>query len=204
MNTIGEPIYKVWDASVKYEKPNELMLSANYESTDARLFLYSPNMFYNRMNAEIYRFNFSYNIQNLALVKSYYQYFELSDKNKGNDFMFRLGKRFLSFGMFGYEYFFSDYAANSIFYYSPQDFYTHSIWSEYDYEYQKEWKLKFGGKIGYAPVVDYVIGEIFGEVIYNPFQNLAVSARATYGNSFRYGLGYQSFNGSLTAYWNVF
>lgn len=204
MNTLGEPNYKVWDATIKYEIQNELLLSANYENTDARLFLYSPNMFYNRMKAEIYRFNISYNIKNLALIKSYYQYFELSDNNKGNDFMLRIGKRFLTYGMFGYEYYFSDYAASSVFYYSPQDYDTHSIWGEYDYEYMKDWKFKFGGKIGYAPDVDFIIGEIFGEAIYNPFQNLVISARATYGNSFRYGTGYQSFNGSLTAYWNIF
>lgn len=204
MNTLGEPNYRVWDATLKFEKPNELLLSANFENTDARLFLYSPNMFYNRMTADVYRFNFAYNVKNLALIKAYYQYFELSDINKGNDFMLRLGKRFLNFGMFGYEYYFSDYAANSVYYYSPQDYDTHSLWAEYDYEYQKELKFKVGGKIGYAPDVDYIISEIFGEAVYNPFQNLIISARATYGNSFRYGSGYRSFSGSLTAYWNIF
>ncbi|KAF0151173.1 MAG: tetratricopeptide TPR2 [Ignavibacteria bacterium] len=204
MNTPGEPNYRVWDATIKYEKQNEILLSANFENTDARLFLYSPNMFYNRMTADVYRLNFYYNVKNLALFKTYYQYFNLSDRNKGNDFIVRLGRRFLSFGMFGYEYFFSDYAANSVYYYSPQDYATHSIWTEYDYEYKKEWKFKAGGKIGYAPAVDFVISEIFGEAVYNPIQNLIISATATYGNSFRYGSGYRSFNGALSAYWNLF
>lgn len=204
MNTIGEPNYRVWDAALKYDKPNEILISANFEKADARLFLYSPNMLYNRMTADVYRFNFYYNVKNLALFKTYYQYFELSDRNKGNDLMLRLGRRFTNYGIFGYEYFFSDYAANSVYYYAPQDFATHSIWAEYEYEYRKEWKIKAGGKIGYAPAVDFIISEIFGEAVYNPFQNLIITARTGYGNSFRYGSGYRSFNGAISAYWNLF
>ena len=202
--TLGEPNYRIWDATIRYEKPEELSLSANFENTDARLFLYSPFMFYNRMTADIYRINAQYIYKNLAMVRGDYQYFQLSDKNKGNVFIVKFGRRFLSYGFFGYEYYFTDFAFVSKLYYSPQDYDTHSIWAEYDYAYQKEWKFKAGGKIGYAPDVDFIISEIFGEVVYNPFQNLVISTRVTYGNSFRYGSGYRSFNSSLTAYWRVF
>ncbi|KAF0217314.1 MAG: tetratricopeptide [Ignavibacteria bacterium] len=202
--TLGEPNYRIWDAVLRYEKPNELSLSVNFENTDARLFLYSPFMFYNRMTADIYRINASYTYQNMAMLRGDYQYFQLSDKNKGNVFIIKFGRRFLSYGFFGYEYYFTDYAFVSKLYYSPQDYDTHSIWAEYDFSYQKELKFKTGGKIGYAPDVDYIIGEIFGEAVYNPIQNIVISARVTYGNSFRYGSGYRSFNSSLTAYWSVF
>ncbi|MFA7421891.1 MAG: tetratricopeptide repeat protein, partial [Melioribacteraceae bacterium] len=185
--TLGEPNYQIWDVTLRYEKPEEFSLVGSYENTDARLFLYSPNMFYNRMKADVYRINGFYNYKNLALVKGSYQYFHLGDGNEGNDFMIRFGRRFFSYGFFGYEYFFSDYAANSVYYYSPQDYDTHSIWAEYDFAFPKEWKFKVGGKIGYAPDADFIISEIFGEAVYNPFQNLIISTRITYGNSFRYG-----------------
>ncbi|MDP3581085.1 MAG: tetratricopeptide repeat protein, partial [Ignavibacteria bacterium] len=33
--TLGEPNYRIWDATIRYEKPEELSLSANFENTDA-------------------------------------------------------------------------------------------------------------------------------------------------------------------------
>lgn len=204
LTTLGEPDYRIWDAVLRYEKPEELTFSAGFENTDARLFLYSPNMLFNRITADVYRLNGAYILKNMALIKFYYQYFELSDRNKGNDFTLRLGRRFLNYGFFGYEYYFSDYAASSVYYYSPQDYDTHSIWGEYDYSDSKEWKYKAGGKIGYAPDVDFVISEVFGEAVFNPYQSLIISARAAYSNSFRYGSGYRSFNVSLTAFWRLF
>ncbi|MCX7875342.1 MAG: tetratricopeptide repeat protein [Melioribacteraceae bacterium] len=204
LNTFGEPNYEVWDAQIRYQIPDELNLSFSYDNTDARIFFYSPYLLYTRLKADVYRFNYWYNYKNIMRIYGYYNYFELSDNNKGNDFQLRLGKKFLNLVMLGYEYMFSDYKYISQLYYSPQNFDTHSLWAEYEYLYKKDWKFKVGGKIGYAPDVDFIISEIFGEANYNPITNILLNGRIGYTNSFRFGTGYKSFNISLSAYIAVF
>jgi tetratricopeptide (TPR) repeat protein len=204
LTSLGEPTYNLWDVSLKLENPNLYSIIASYENTDARLYLYSPNMIFNRIVAEVYRFNGYYNYKDFAKISVYYNYFQFDDGNKGNDLQLRIGRRFFKYGMFGYEYFFSDTKFISAYYYSPQDFSAHSIWAESDYTLNKEWKFKAGGKIGYVPQSDFIISELFGEANYNPFSSLIISARLGYGNSFRYESAYRSVNASLSAYWGVF
>lgn len=204
MATIGEPNYRIWDAQIRYQIPDELNLSLSFDNTDSRIFLYSPFLMLTRLSADVYRFNYWYNYKNILRIYGYYDYFELSDKNKGNDFQFRVGKKFLNLLMFGYEYMFSDYKDESPLYYSPQNFDTHSFWGEFEYLYKKDWKFKVGGKIGYAPKVDFLLSEIFGEANYNPIQNIILNGRIGYSNSFRYGTGYRSFNISFSAYVGIF
>lgn len=204
LNTLGEPNYNVWDAQIRYQIPDELNLSFSYDNTDARVFFYSPYLLFTRIKADVYRFNYWYNFKNILRIYGFYNYFELSDNNKGNDFQIRIGKRFINLVMLGYEYMFSDYQDISPLYYSPQNYDTHSLWAEYEYIYKKDWKFKAGGKIGYAPDVDFIISEIFGEANYNPISNVILNGRIGYTNSFRFGSGYKSFNISFSAYIAVF
>lgn len=202
--TLGEPNYRIWDAQIRYQIPDELNLSLSFDNTDARVFLYSPYLMLTRLSADVYRFNYWYNYKNILRIYGYYNYFELSDKNRGNDFQIRVGKKFLNLIMLGYEYMFSDYQDISPLYYSPQNFDTHSIWAEYEYLYKKDWKFKVGGKIGYAPKVDFLLSDIFGEATYNPIQNIIINGRISYSNSFRYGTGYRSISLTFSAYIGIF
>ncbi|MDF1610709.1 tetratricopeptide repeat protein [Stygiobacter electus] len=204
LNTLGEPNYNVWDAQIRYQIPDELNLSFSYDNTDPRIFFYSPYLLNTRIKADVYRFNYWYNYKNILRIYGFYNYFELSDNNKGNDFQIRIGKRFLNLIVFGYEYMFSDYQDISPLYYSPQNYDTHSLWAEYDYIYKKDWKFKIGGKVGYSPDIDFIISEGFGEVNYNPVTNVILYGRVGYTNSFRFGTGYRSLNISFSAYISVF
>jgi len=88
-------------------------------------------------------------------------------------------------------------------YYSPQNFDSHSIWGELNWEFKKL-KLKAGGKIGYVPKVDFIISELFGEAVYNPILSLTVTAHLAIGNSFRYDSSYKNLTASIFAYWAVY
>lgn len=203
LNIYGEPDREIGDVSLKYEQPNEFSVILSYENNDARMILYSPNLISFRISANYYRLNAFYNYRNLLRFSCYYNYFNLSDNNEGNDLQIRMGKRFLENGIFGYEYYFSDFAFISSFYYSPQNFDSHSLWTEWNWAYKK-YKIRVGGKIGYVPSVDFIISEIFGEVTYNPIASLILTGRLGYGNSFRYDSSYKNYSGSILAYWGVF
>jgi hypothetical protein len=137
-------------------------------------------------------------------LSGFYSFYDLSDGNLGNDLQIRLGKQFFKDGMFGYEYYFSDWKFISQFYYSPQDFSSHSIWSEWYWSLEKELFGKLGGKIGYVPDVDFVIGEAFFEVNLKPVKALNLLGRIGYTSSYRYTYAYNSFTASVSAYWSLY
>ncbi|MEW6195930.1 MAG: tetratricopeptide repeat protein [Bacteroidota bacterium] len=204
LNIPGEPNKAVGDLTFRIEEPNRFSLVGYYENNDARLLLYSPNMLFTRLKSQLYRFSGYYQHRDVMRLSVTYSYYNISDNNEGNDIQFRLGRKFFDNGMFGYEYFFSDYAFVSQYYYSPQNFSSHSIWGEYIYNPDESLKAKFGGKIGYVPDVDFILSEVFGEVTYYPFKLLNITARLGLSNSFRYDSSYKSLNASISAYWSVF
>ncbi len=203
LNNYGEPDRRIGDILLKYELPDELSLLFSYENNDARMILYSGTLIPSRINANYYRFLGTYNSPNFVKASGYYTYFNLGDNNKGNDLQFSLGRKFLENGWFGYEYFFSDFAFISPFYYTPQNFVSHSLWTEWNLTYKKI-LFKVSGKIGFVPSVDFIVSEIFGEATYNPIANLYLSGRLSYGNSFRYDSSYKNYFASITAYWGIF
>jgi tetratricopeptide (TPR) repeat protein len=204
LSILGENRKWIGDLVIKAEIPDVFSLSAYYDNNDARLLLYSPTLIYTRYKAELYRISGYYQHRNVLRLSSIYSYYELSDKNKGNDFTIRIGRMFFERGFFGYEFFFSDFAFISPIYYSPQDFISHSIWGEYSWQFDKNFKFKIGGKVGYVPDVDFVVSEIFGDINYNPFLSLNINARIGYSNSFRYDTGYRAFSGAISAYWSIY
>ncbi|MBU0474687.1 MAG: tetratricopeptide repeat protein [Bacteroidetes bacterium] len=182
---------------------SDLILSVGYKDTDARLVLFSPKLI--NISADIYLYYFSgnYRYKNKYKFLLFYQYFNISDGNLANDFRFRLGKAFQENIFWGYEYFFSDFGFSSVTYYSPQEFSTHSIWLDYEYKKVKNLDLIFGGEIGYAPSVDFIVGNIYADASYKVLENLLINGRATYGNSYRFNSSYQFISIFISAYWSI-
>ena len=204
LQPLGESNKKIYDGLVKYERQQELLLQLSYENNDARIFFYSPALLYKRFSTDMYRFTGYYDYKNLVRFSGSYNYYKISDGNEGNDLQFRFGKRFFSSGFVGYEYYFSNYAFVSPIYYSPKNFESHSLWTEWKWLPEKRLKVKIGGKIGYVPAVDFVISEIYCEATYNLLSSLMITCHLGYGNSFRYDSSYKSFAASIFAYWGVF
>ena len=204
LNYTYEPNRKIGDITLRYQKPEEALVSFTYENNDARVVLFSPNIFYKRFNIDIYRANLAYMYKNDFKLLLNYNYYNIGDGNEGNDIQIRFGKKFLVNGMFGYEYYFSDYKFISPYYYSPQYFDSHSLWTEWNFHFKNYLKLTVGGKIGYVPKLDFIIGDVFAEAKYNPFSNLIISGRITYSNSYRYDYSYKSFSALLTVFWGIY
>lgn len=204
LNYTGELNRRIGDLTLQYQKPDEALVSFSYENNDARMVLYSPNILYTRFNINIYRANLYYNYKTEVKLLLKYNFYDIGDGNLGNDIQIRLGKKFLEYGMFGYEYYFSDFKFISPYYYSPQNFDSHSLWAEGNWFFKNNLKITVGGKIGYVPMLDFIIGEVFSEIKYNPFLNLIISGRLGYSNSYRYDYSYKSFSAMVTVFWGIY
>ncbi len=199
----GELNKSIADITFKYETENDLSAILSVGNDDLRMTDYSSNLIMSRINIDYYSMNLIYNYNELFKISGAYKYFRLSDGNEGNDFQIRLGRKFFDDGIFGYEYFFSDYAFISARYYSPQNYDSHCLWGEWNWTLTNL-KLKVAGKIGYVPFADYIIEEISGEAVYDLISNLSIEGKIGYGNNSRYGNSYKNISASLNAYWRVF
>lgn len=199
----GEPDKSIGDITLKYDDENDFSALLSFENNDARMTLYSSNLIMSRINIDYYRLNLIYNYNEVLKLSGFYNYFRLDDGNEGNDFQIRLGRKFFEDGIFGYEYFFSDYAFTSVRYYSPQNYDSHCLWGEWNWTL-RNLKLKAGGKIGYVPSADFTLEEISCEAVYNPIVSLTIVGKIGYGNNSRYGDSYKNITASLNAFWVVF
>lgn len=202
LNIYGEPIKNIGNASVKYEK-DKFSLSVYYENNDARLLLYSPFLINIRLKSEMYRLNSFFQYKDQLRLDVNYNYYNISDKNEGNDFQFRVGRKFIENSMFGYEYYFSDFAFISPYYYSPQNFVSHSLWGEYKIITTQEIKTKIFGKLGYFPAADFIISEFYVDINYYPFKIFIINGRIGFSNSYRFDSNYKSFSTSFSLYWSL-
>lgn len=203
LNIFGEPDKRIGNISFRYQQPEEFSLTLAFENNDARMILYSPYINNIRINANYFRLFTHYDYRNEVNLAGNYSYFNLGDRNEGNDLQLRLGKKFLENVVFGYEYYFTDYAYISPNYYSPQNFNSHSIWAGWNVTHQ-QYKFKLDAKIGYSPSIVFILSEVFGEITYNPIGSLHLTGRLGYSNSFKFDSGYKSYSASLIAYWGLF
>jgi len=204
LNTSGEVKRKVGDVAIRFEEQDYYSISLYYENNDARLLLYSPSLINIRFSSDLYRLSGTYTYRDAFKVAAHYSYYSLSDANYGNDFQFRLGRKFFPNAYLGYEYYFSDFAFVSPYYYSPQDFDSHSLWGEYFWQPELNLKIKLGGKIGYVTAADFIISEAFAELNYKPFNILMLNGRIGFSNSFRYDSSYKSLSAYITAYLSIY
>ncbi len=208
-----------YEASVKYKYEKKIEISGYYIRRDAGLILYSPGLINinQRYYVSMYRLNWLYEHKSGFLIKGYFSYLSVTDGNAGNYFMFRLGKRFGEYTTAGYEYYFANFRYDMSlysnpnfentghhYYYSPQEFITHSIWGEYKLQEGEQWDILVGGKFGYVPSSAFLIFEGFGKVEYRPFKRLILTAQLNAGNSMRDIEGYRSISGYISAYWNFY
>jgi hypothetical protein len=103
----------------------------------------------------------------------------------------------------GYEYLYSNYKQKSVFYYSPRNFESHSLWLENDLDKQDKLKVSIGGKIGLIPQSSLISLEGHISALYKLFNGLSISGRISVGSASRDNSSYRYFSGSLSAYWSV-
>ncbi|PJA97895.1 MAG: hypothetical protein CO128_10135 [Ignavibacteriales bacterium CG_4_9_14_3_um_filter_30_11] len=193
------------DVVFKAEDPKEYSLVVGYENNDARVILLSPNLIgFTNYSVDIYTINGLYMPSSEVKLSGFYHYGSISDGNLFNDLQLRIGKKFYKNTYIGYEYAYSNYKFVNILYYSPQNYDSHSIWGEWNAKNTPKLRLNIGGKIGYAPSVNYILREAYGEIYYQPVPYFTINGRIGGSSSFREGSGYNSLFVALSAYWSFY
>ncbi|MBU1101368.1 MAG: tetratricopeptide repeat protein [Bacteroidetes bacterium] len=205
-NTLNETKKNIYYLTAQYvvKEKNKLNISAGIEHTDARIILYSPGLMNVNLNIDVFRFNSEYVHKDLVKIALRYNYYSITDGNRGNDLNLRIGKRFLDQGFFGYEYYFVDYSTRQTNYYSPQNVESHSLWGDWELEDKDKLKITLGGKLGYYPSFDNILNEIYAQAQYIPYKSLTINGRVSMGSSYRFDSSYNSYSISLSAYWNIY
>ncbi|NUN07936.1 MAG: hypothetical protein HUU54_02050 [Ignavibacteriaceae bacterium] len=197
-------IRKVSDFGIRYFFDKHNNLSYTFENTDAAIVLYSARLGFQNINANFHRFFWNFRTKNMLYITGFYNFLQLNDGNSGKDMQLRIGRKFDYDILGGYEYLSTDYARYSAYYYSPQDFSAHSIWAEWEQKYDSTLTYTLGAKAGYIPASDFFIREVSAAAIYQPFKVLFISARISYGGTYRYDGSYEFLSAYVLAYWNVF
>ncbi len=198
----------VSDITLKYENKDHFSVAGLYDHTDAALILYSPSLVYYdiatdyRILSDLYKLLFYYFPRKELKFSGYYQFLDLTDGNLGNDLQLRVGKLFEWDIWAGYEYFYSNYARKSKFYYSPSDFESHSLWLDWIVQNDETLEVDINGKVGYVPASDFLVREVGAGITYKPMKNLAITGKITLGSTYRYDTSYRFISSSIYAYWS--
>ncbi len=199
------------EANLRVEKKDKFHVQGTYINSDAALILYSPYLIdlapgNSRFGASLYKLDGSLRHSSGLIFSGYFQYVSVSDNNEGNDLQFRIGKYFDTNLVAGYEYFFSNYKYtndNSPFYYSPEDFESHSVWADFEIEKSKTAEITLGGKAGMVPSSDFMMLEGHLNIAYKFSNKLTVSSNLSMGSTSRDNSSYRYFSGNLSAYWSL-
>jgi len=208
VNSMGLSSNREVEAFFRYEKKDTLAVYGNYNSTDAALILYSPDLLNTRIPASLFRINGYYIHSSRFVFSGYFQYVKIREysehgDNAGNDLQLRIGYLFSNTLTVGYEYFYSNYRYDSDFYYSPRDFESHCIWGDFFLERTEDLKVSFGGKIGTIPGNPLLIFEAHAESEIRVYETLTINARFGFGSTTRDDSSYKFFSGQVTAYMSL-
>lgn len=204
LNTLNSPKRTIYELQARYEIPKKYFIAGSFERSDARAILNAPRLLSQEFLADIYRVTAFYQLRPDLKASLYFGRIIVSDGNKGNDFQLRIGKQFFEDLYIGYEYAASKFARGSLLYYSPLNFLSHSAWFEWIAEKNEIYNVNVGGKLGYIPDGDFIIRELYVDGNYIFFSNLSLSARVSYGSTYRFTIGYESFSAYVTLFWNIF
>lgn len=214
MNSMGELSRNVMDVSVTYAIEDRLNAAIYYENSDAALILYSPFLVDRRFDADFYKFTGSYQSQSKIILSGHFSYLSISDGNKGNDVLIRIGREFFTNTSLGYESQYLNYKYQApavpgsngyqMLYYSPQNLDSHSLWMEWQPSLVKAMDVNFGAKIGYLPELDIVLRQIDAVIQYQLVKSLILHAKVSAGSSYRFDSSYNYFSCSVSAYWSIY
>lgn len=189
----------------------------SYTRSDASTILYSPGLVFTRLTGELGALRAHYHFETNVKLEILYQLIRTKEgttilgsgitplqENIGNNFVGRIGRNFYPNLLVGYEYFFSDFKYTLPVYYSPQDFYQHSIFADWTVYNDEKWEINLAGKIGYIPKSDYLLRELSTRVYYTITQSFRIMLTGFLSNTFREQSGYTSGSLSISALWSIF
>ena len=192
------------EAYINFEKKDTVKLSFQYTNSDAALILYSPYLIDNRLFTTYYRIGGYLNHRNGFHFSGYFSYLTVTDGNEGNDLQLRIGRRFLPEVIAGYEYFYSNYKYDADYYYSPNNFESHSLFIDSYLEKKKNLEVKLGGRIGFVPASNFLLLSGYLDIAYKLTDRLSIQGRLGASSTSRDNSSYKSIQGQLSAYWTIY
>ena len=200
---------KETELSLRYEEEKKYSVYATMRSSDAGVLLYSPDLIDLRMGAKIFTLDAQMDDFKGFFFQGHYQYVSVDENNvdygdnKGNDFKLRVGSKFFDRLLAGYEYFFSNYRYDSDYYYSPQNFESHSLWFDMDFSEEDSYKLFLGGKVGTIPSSDLMTLEAHADAVINLTKTLKLNAKLSAGSTARADQHYKYLSGEISMYFSL-
>lgn len=190
------------EATFKAEIPKVYSFSANFYSMDAAQLLYSPNLVDTRLRSNYFLFMGDYVINNGWKFAGSYAFITVSDDNKANRLQLRFGKIFDKVLGVGYEYYYFDVKNETILYWSPENFESHSIWADWEIVNDQTAIVNIGGRVGYIPSDKFILRELYGTTSVKLADSFTIQGRLTFSTTAQSGKGYTSTSFGLSAFWS--
>ena len=195
------------DAFITFDMPKKYYGTVSYARMDAAQVLYSKNLIGKYFKADVIKASGYVQIPSGFKISSTYTYLRIDDGNRGANFELRLGKYFYPDLIGGYEYYSTVFGRFSEDYFSPTSkknpYSSHSLWAEWDIITEEPFLATLGGRVGFIPISNYVLKEIYGLVTYKIGERFVIRGRAGYSNSVNVQVGYGARSFSLSAYWSL-
>ncbi|MCH6574279.1 MAG: tetratricopeptide repeat protein [Bacteroidetes bacterium] len=192
-----------YEVSVRASKQKKYNFSASFYSADAVQILYSPFLVDLRLTANYTLLTGEYITKAGVLLRADAAFIAVSDDNRGSKVILRIGKIFdEAFGV-GYEYYYYNFNEQTLLYWSPNNFESHSIWGDWDAIVDADFLLSLNGKLGLIPNENFIVRELHTNLSYKFSSNFVLRARLSFGSSVQLSQGYNSISFGLSAYWTL-
>lgn len=191
----------VSEVSLKSEIKDRYSLVGRYRSSDAAQTLYSPFLIGSDLRVTDYSLEGLYNTPTQMVLSGQYSFKKISDDNKSNQLVLRIGRKFSSDFVAGYEYYNLSYDFETPLYYSPGKFESHSLWGDYNIIRDEVMDISIGGKIGLVPNNDLLIKEFNSKLSLKLFESFTLQGQLVISENVREQVNYRSTSISIIVFW---
>ena len=207
---LGKSIYQnsgnktIGNSFIRAEDAERYSATLSFSRLDAAEILFSPNLVGKRENVDNTRFIGYYNFNGGIKLSTDLNFLSVTDGNSGHKINVRLGKYFSPEILIGYEYENLNYLFSSMYYYSPQNYSSHSLFGDFDI-YKSSYRLSkitAGGKLGVISNSSYIIRQFYISFNWNLVKQFTIQGYMAYGSTYQSTIGYSSFSAYFSAYWN--
>ena len=189
------------EVSLKSEIKDRYSLVGRYRSSDAAQTLYSPFLIGSDLRVTDYSIEGSYTTPTQMVLSGAYSFKKISDDNKSNQLVLRLGRKFSIDFVAGYEYHNLSYDFETPLYYSPDKFESHSLWGDFNIIRDDVMDFYIGGKIGLVPSNDVLIKEFNSKLSLKLFESFTLQGQLVLSENAREQVNYRSTSISVIAFW---
>ncbi len=191
------------ESNLNLTRKNLYTVSLFYNKMDAAFILFSPFLVGNRLTTDYFGLSGDYSFRKGFLISGKYAFLRVSDGNDGDQLQLRFGKKFDDNLKIGYEYYLFNFSERTELYWSPENFESHSVWTDIILFNDDEINFSIGGKLGLIPENDFLLRELGSQFDYKVTNSFNIGARFVTGSSSRAGAGYNSTSVQLGIFWGL-